>query len=397
MSALTPCSSCCSIGCDADDAIDYRARAWGATKCGYAELISNGTDIPKYYLTKTYWTRLGTCVYTAIPGEASTCEYPDGVGSDCPFPSSDCAGATCTDTPTRTECTDAGGVCSYVELSDEDTYEAIVARAAAERDGTPWENCLAGGSRDEPDDQTYISLSEMQFRARHKPSSTCYMKMWYAADLYTLLFGELLAEGSWIPFYEWRGEGVPCFGGAAHGGDQVITGDWITVEPPDVNGALSVRFWVSCVEGEEPPIGEVGMSINCSVPQEGPELGANGLAEGLETSGSLTTGHLTTGGLQTGTLETGTLQTGSVQTGTLSTGSLQTGGLNTGSLNTGSLQTGTLQSGALETGNLQTGTLQTGTLRTGYTASTPTTSKTPITTNHLTTGSLQSGSLSGGF
>lgn len=95
--------------------------------------------------------------------------------------------------------------------------------------------------------------TQIEYRLRHLPSGTCYVKVWIATV--TALDGEA-PSAPVITTYEWAGTGNPCLPvplAAADDDAQKISADAVEILPPATAGSISVSVLkFSCVQGYEP-------------------------------------------------------------------------------------------------------------------------------------------------
>jgi hypothetical protein len=101
------------------------------------------------------------------------------------------------------------------------------------------------------------SKTQIEYRLRHLPSGTCYLKVWLAT---VTTLGEEAPSAPVITTYEWAGTGKPCLPvplASAGASVQKISADAVEVLPPATAGSISVSVLkFSCVEGYEPDISD---------------------------------------------------------------------------------------------------------------------------------------------
>jgi len=146
------------------------------------------------------------------------------------------------------------------EYTDEDTTADLIARAKSSLPDFVAPPSGAGSAgRDLLSHEAQIMLRRMRWKLRHRPSATCYLKVW----LHKRFRPKVGSDGKQgpdtltpLPTYEWTGTGTPCFSfpdKPFNHDDNVISGAEAIEDPPEQNGytAIEVTKW-SLLRGYTP-------------------------------------------------------------------------------------------------------------------------------------------------
>ena len=109
--------------------------------------------------------------------------------------------------------------------------------------------------------------TKVQWRIRHSPTGTCYLKVWLRKT--TTVTGDPTADPPVedevttddSETYEWEGTGNPCIDnpddGASATSNDIIDEDDHAIDPPDENGSISIEILkYSCLRGYEPDVSD---------------------------------------------------------------------------------------------------------------------------------------------
>ncbi len=257
---------CCSAPSCPTDYLDFQNRFAQRIKCGHEGFVPVGSVVKMYLVESKYnndasggtgdldnWTE--TCAPIDDPTDpnpipACSCTRvagPNGAGVDCGSPIPD----TTTDTHTGSH-NGSGDVCSSIDLSDEDTTADLTGRAESSLAAQDWEDGSVNPERNLEVDERTLGLFEMQVRAHHTPTGSCYLRVW-SRSVFTPSDGGSPVDSGWVDFYTWNGTGDPCFGVATNGNDRAIIGDWNDFPPPDDPGTTVVTFYATCNPGVTAP------------------------------------------------------------------------------------------------------------------------------------------------
>lgn len=122
--------------------------------------------------------------------------------------------------------------------------------------GESEDELLDGQGYSETASKSGTTLRKIEWRLKHPPSGTCYLKAWLAITETPTAGEPTITESD----YEWQGTGNPCLAdsqlSAAHESN-AITGEATEQLPPAENGTVKItRTKFSCVEGYEPDISD---------------------------------------------------------------------------------------------------------------------------------------------
>ena len=216
---------------------------------------------------------------TSTVGESGTYDCIDGVGTQtitaggvttsypvdetiCP-----CVGDSATLTPDTKDYSDCEEVppCDLPEFPEFPSWPTTPPDDPVEFEDGQGSGCVAirnwtvgGVSKNE---------TKVQWRIRHSPTGTCYLKVWLRKT--TTVTGDPTADPPVedevttddSETYEWEGTGNPCIDnpddGASATSNDIIDEDDHAIDPPDENGSISIEILkYSCLRGYEPDVSD---------------------------------------------------------------------------------------------------------------------------------------------